>query len=252
MLKFRKMKEGNDTANDSGGLDPGSERWIRAADALELRQVAYRRILEAAARAIKRHGRFLIVLAGGNTPRAVYRMLRTGTDWSRWHVYFGDERCLPAGDAGRNDTMAAEAWLDQVPIPRDQVHAMPAELGATAAAPAYADTLRGVGVFDLVLLGLGEDGHTASLFSGRDQGVTEGAPDVLAVFDAPKPPPQRVSLSAVRLSRTRELLFLVEGESKRDAVTQWRMGADIPARAIRPVTGVDVLVEATLVSPGVD
>ncbi len=242
------MKEGNGTADIPGRLDPCGERWIRVADVLELRQVAYRRILDAAARAIKRHGRFLIVLAGGSTPRAVYRMLRTGTDWSRWHVYFGDERCLPVGDAGRNDTMAADAWLDHVPIPRDHVHAIPTELGANGAALAYAGTLHGVGVFDLVLLGLGEDGHTASLFPGRDRGVTESAPDVLAVFDAPKPPPQRVSLSATRLGRTRELLFLVAGEAKRDAVTQWRMGADIPARAIRPETGVDVLVESTLMS----
>ncbi len=250
MVNTSEMEEGNDTTDASGRLDPRGERWVRVADVLELRKVAYRRILDAAMRAIERHGRFLIVLAGGNTPRAVYRKLCTGTDWSQWHVYFGDERCLPMGDAGRNDTMAAEAWLDQVPIPRDHVHAIPAELGATAAALAYADTLYGVGAFDLVLLGLGEDGHTASLFPGRDLGVKKSAPDVLAVFDAPKPPPQRVSLSAARLSRTRELLFLVEGESKREAVTQWRMGADMPARAIRPETGVDVLAESTLLSSG--
>jgi 6-phosphogluconolactonase len=250
VVNTREMEEVNDTADAPGRLDPCGERWIRVADVQELRQVAYRRILDAAMRAIERHGRFRIVLAGGNTPRTVYRMLCTGTGWSQWHVYFGDERCLPAGDAGRNDTMAADAWLDQVPIPRNHMHAIPAELGATAAALAYADTLHDVGAFDLVLLGLGEDGHTASLFPGRNLGVTKGAPDVLAVFDAPKPPPQRVSLSAARLSRTRELLFLVEGESKREAVKQWRLGVDIPARAIRPETGVDVLVESTLLSPG--
>jgi 6-phosphogluconolactonase len=97
-----------------------------------------------------------------------------------------------------------------------------------------------------VLLGFGEDGHTASLFPGRDWGVAASAPDALAVLHAPKPPPQRVSLSAARLSRTREMLFLVEGEAKRSAVTQWRMGADIPARAIHPEAGVDVLVESAL------
>ena len=226
---------------------PGGVRWIAMADAVALRQVAYRRILDAAAHAIERCGRFLIVLAGGDTPRAIYRMLRTAqTDWSRWHVYFGDERCLPPADAGRNSRMAADAWLDHVPIPLDQVHAIPAELGASAAALACAQSLRGVGDFDLVLLGLGEDGHTASLFPGRDWGVATNAPDALAVFDAPKPPPQRVSLSAARLSRTREALFLVEGQSKRDAVMQWRVGADIPARAIQLEAGVDVLVEAIL------
>jgi 6-phosphogluconolactonase len=103
-----------------------------------------------------------------------------------------------------------------------------------------------VAEFDLVLLGLGEDGHTASLFPGHDWGVRSDAPDVIAVFDAPKPPPQRVSLSAARLSRAREVLFLVEGIAKRDAVARWRMGANIPARSIRPRAGVDVLVESRL------
>ncbi len=233
-----------DTQDNAG---PGSVRWIGGADAAALRQIAYRHILDAAARAIERRGRFLIVLAGGNTPSGIYRMLRTAaTDWSRWQVYFGDERCLPADDAERNSRMAADAWLNRAPIPQDQVHAIPAELGASAAALAYAETLRGVGDFDLVLLGLGEDGHTASLFPGRDWGVAASAPDALAVFDAPKPPPQRVSLSAARLSRTREVLFMVEGEAKRSAVARWRAGEQLPAGAIRLASGVDVLVESAL------
>ena len=231
----------------SADTTTGNTRWIGVADATALRQAADQRILAASARAIERHGRFLIVLAGGRTPRDIYRMLRgADTDWSRWHAYFGDERCLPAKDPGRNSSMAAEAWLQHVPVPTTQVHPIPVELGARAAALAYADTLRGVGDFDLVLLGLGEDGHTASLFPGHDWGMSPGATDVLAVFDAPKKPSQRVSLSAARLSRTREALFMIEGESKRDAVTQWRLGADIPARAIRPEAGVDVLVESGL------
>lgn len=226
---------------------PRGVRWIGVADAPALRQAACRRILDAATRAIERRGRFLIVLAGGNTPSAVYRMVRTAnTDWSRWHVYFGDERCLPAGDAGRNGRMAADAWLDHVAIPQEQVHPIPGELGAKAAALAYAETLHGVGDFDLVLLGLGEDGHTASLFPGRDWGGMPNAPDVLAVLDAPKPPAQRVTLSAARLSRAREVIFLVQGLSKRDAVAQWRRGAGIPARSVDPDAGVDVLVESRL------
>ncbi len=224
----------------------GGVRWIGVADAKGLRQIACRRILDTAARAIERRGRFLIVLAGGSTPRDVYGMLRTGADWSRWQVYFGDERGLPAADAGRNSVMAAEAWLDHVPIPPGQVHPIPAERGVVHAARAYAETLRGVGAFDLVLLGLGEDGHTASLFPGRDPGLGEHAPDALAVLDAPKPPPHRVSLSARRLSRARAVLFLVAGEAKRSAIEQWHAGADIPARVIQPRAGVDVLVEAML------
>ncbi len=224
-------------------------RWLPVADVAELERTACRLIVDASQRAIKERGEFLIVLAGGNTPRGVYRLLRKqSADWSRWNVYFGDERCLPAGDAGRNSKMAADEWLDHVPIPKDQVHPIPAELGATAAALAYAETLRNVSEFDLVLLGLGDDGHTASLFPGHDWGTSTDAPAVLAVFNAPKPPPERVSLSAARLSRAREVLFLIAGDDKRDAVARWRAGENIPARAIRPRGGIDVLVESKLLS----
>ena len=224
-------------------------RWLPVADVAELERTACRLIVDASQRAIKERGEFLIVLAGGNTPRGVYRLLRKqSADWSRWNVYFGDERCLPAGDAGRNSKMAADEWLDHVPIPKDQVHPIPAELGATAAALAYAETLRNVSEFDLVLLGLGDDGHTASLFPGHDWGTSSDAPAVLAVFNAPKPPPERVSLSAARLSRAREVLFLIAGDDKRDAVARWRAGENIPARAIRPRGGIDVLVESKLLS----
>jgi len=224
-------------------------RWLAVADVAELERSATQRIIDAAERAIKRRGEFLIVLAGGNTPRGVYRLLR-GQDVNLryWNVYFGDERCLPADDAERNSTMAAIEWLDQVPIPKDQVQPIPAELGASAAALAYAATLRAVGEFDLVLLGLGDDGHTASLFPDHEWGAAPDAPTALAVFNAPKPPPERVSLSAARLSRAREVLFLVAGDAKREAVKRWRVGENIPARSIRPSAGVDVLLESKALS----
>ncbi len=142
--------------------------------------------------------------------------------------------------------MAGDAWLDFVSVPAVQLHAIPAETGAVQAARAYAETLRAVGEFDLVLLGLGEDGHTASLFPGREWGRAADSPDALAVFEAPKPAPQRVTLSAARLSRARQVMFLVCGEAKHRAIVDWRAGKDIPARAITPVAGVDVLVESGL------
>ncbi|HEX9626186.1 MAG TPA: 6-phosphogluconolactonase [Acidiferrobacterales bacterium] len=215
-------------------------RWHLYADSLRLAERAARAILAAAREAIAARGRFRIVLAGGTTPRAVYaRLAAAATDWPAWEIWFGDERCLPAADAGRNNRMAADVWLDRVPIPPESVHAIPAEQGAAAAAAAYARALAPLPGFDLVLLGLGEDGHTAGLFPARDW---NGAA-VLAVGDAPKPPPERVSLSAATLSRGAQTLFLVSGDSKRDAVAAWRAGAAIPAAAIRPAGGVDVLLD---------
>ena len=203
------------------------------------------RILAAADTAIRAGGQFRVVLAGGNTPRAAYQRLRDArADWGAWHIYFGDERCVPRDDPARNSRMAEQAWLDHVAIPALQRHPIPAELGALAAARAYGASLRSVAAFDLVLLGLGEDGHTASLFPGHDWGESRGSPAALAVLDAPKPPRERVSLSAARLSDTRDVLFMVSGASKREALAQWRAGAGIPARAITPAEGVDVLVAA--------
>ncbi|HEX7044568.1 MAG TPA: 6-phosphogluconolactonase [Burkholderiales bacterium] len=216
-------------------------RWHIYPSLADLERRAAAAILRAAAQAIVAHGRFAVVLAGGHTPRGVYaRLADAEADWPKWHVYFGDERCRPAGHSERNDRMAREAWLDRVALPPQQIHAIPTELGAGEAARRYAETLARVETFDLVLLGLGEDGHTASLFPGRETG---GA-DILAVQDAPKPPPERVSLGAARLSRARQVLFLVAGAEKRDAVAAWRRGEAIPASAIAPAAGVDILLDA--------
>ena len=204
-------------------------------------------MLESAARAIDERGRFVVVLAGGNTPRDLYEQMRNAkTDWSRWHVWFGDERCAARDDSERNARMAQAAWLDRVTIPEAQVHPIAGERGAGEGARRYVAELAGVGTFDIVLLGLGEDGHTASLFPGHDPGRDADAASALAVFGAPKAPPERVSLSARRLSDAREVMFLVNGESKRDAVQRWRRGEAIPASMIVPQRGVDVLVDASL------
>ncbi len=225
-------------------------RWHALSDRLALNCAAAAGIVAAADRAIRARGQYHVVLAGGDTPRGAYRRLREASaDWSRWHIYFGDERCLPADDPGRNSRMAGEDWLDWISVPAAQVHVIPAERGPVQAAGAYAKTLRKVGEFDLVLLGLGEDGHTASLFPGHEWGRAPGSPDALAVVNAPKPPPQRVTLSAARLSRARQVTFLVSGEAKHRAVLDWRNAEDIPARAISPAAGVDVLVESALLQP---
>lgn len=225
-----------------------SVRWHVFPDDASLGANALARVLAVARDAIGRHGAFDIVLAGGNTPRKLYRALRRAdADWSAWHVWYGDERCAPPNDPERNSRMARDEWLDHVAIPAANVHAIPAERGAREAAVLYARELRTADTFDLVLLGLGEDGHTASLFPGHDWGTHADSPDAIAVFDAPKPPPQRVSLSAQRLSNARAVLFLVEGAGKRDAVAAWKRGDAIPAASIAPKSGVDVLLDVAAV-----
>ena len=222
-------------------------RWHGYHTVAELEQAAAQAILRAAQQAISQRGAFHIVLAGGTSPRRVYELLRRAdADWAAWHVYFGDERCLPPGHAQRNSRMAALAWLDHVAIPPDQIHPISAEMGAQNAASAYARIVAGIGLFDLVLLGLGEDGHTASLFPDHDWGNTPDAPATIAVFDSPKPPPQRISLSAFRLGAARQVMFLVTGAAKQQTVKDWRNGVAIPAAAITPANGVDVYIEAAL------
>ncbi len=216
-------------------------RWHVLDDPQAVAGQAAQRILAAAARAIAERGAFRIVLAGGRTPEAAYRLLvGADTDWSRWEIFFGDERCLPVDDAERNSRMAAQAWLDHVAIDKTRIHPIPAERGAEAAAQAYAEQLQAAMPFDMVLLGMGEDGHTASLFPGQQHAAEE---PVHAVHNAPKPPPDRVSLSRRALSDAREVLILVTGGGKRDAVRAWKSGGTLPVASIRGHAGVDVLID---------
>lgn len=222
----------------------GRIRWHLHDDAAAATDTACRALATLAAQALGDSGRFSIVLAGGATPRALYRAAaKLDTDWRRWDFFFGDERCLPRGDAQRNDRLALEAWLDSLPIRSAQVHAIPAELGPDVGAARYAETLAGVGTFDVVILGCGADGHTASLFPGQPLGAEAGAPDALAVHEAPKPPAERVTMSAARLARARATLLLAFGREKRDALEALRDGADVPLRATIGESGLDVFTD---------
>ncbi len=214
-------------------------QWHLFDDAPAVAREAARRILAAVDKAISLQGKFSIVLAGGSTPEATYRLLvDADTDWSKWHIYFGDERCLPMDDAERNSVMATSSWLDHVTIPDKNIHPIPAEQGAEAGASAYGLLIADALPFDLVLLGMGEDGHTASLFPGQRH---PGSELVHAVHDAPKPPPDRVSLSRKALSDCRELLILVTGAGKKEAVTGWKHGEDLPIASIGAHDTVDIL-----------
>ena len=216
------------------------QRWHIFNDFDALADEVITRLSRCASEAIAERGAFSIVLAGGNTPQTIYRELpELATDWRSWFVYFGDERCLPIGDNERNDTMAHRCWLDHAPIPRQQIFAIPAQLGANAGAAAYANILAHVSAFDVVLLGLGQDGHTASLFPG----LSQSADPAFGVHGAPKLPRDRISMNAARLSNARDVWFLASGEDKRAALQQLQNGEPIPAAAITPTGGVDIFTD---------
>jgi len=198
-------------------------------------------ILNAAKQAITERGAFKLVLAGGTTPEKVYRLLaETQADWANWHIYYGDERCLPVNHPDRNSLMAEQAFLNKVTIPREQIFTIPAESAPVTAAKQYQQTVASALPFDMVLLGMGEDGHTASLFPNHHHNKDELAH---AVYNSPKPPPERVSLSAKALSDTRQLLFLITGANKQDAVKAWRAGELLPVATIIPKQPIDIYID---------
>jgi 6-phosphogluconolactonase len=214
-------------------------RWIEFANAESVAQETVQRVLKSAQQAIQDRGVYRLVLAGGRTPEAAYKMLATGGhDFSKWEIYYGDERCLSVDNADRNSKMAADAWLNQFDFAG--VFPIPAESGSQQGAAQYADTIKSILPFDTVLLGIGEDGHTASLFPGH---VHQTEELTHAVADAPKPPPDRVSLSANALSQAREVIFIITGAGKVDAVKGWKSGTDLPVTHIMPTTGVDILID---------
>ena len=225
-----------------------NSRWHVLPSSEEVAVAVYEKILKAAEQAIAEHGSFKIVLAGGSTPEKVYRLLaKASSDWSKWFIYHGDERCLPVDHADRNSLMVIQSLLQSVAIPDSQVFNIPAELGPELGAKAYADVVAEALPFDMVLLGMGEDGHTASLFPGHVHDVEQLTH---AVYNSPKPPPERVSISAKALSDTKELIYIITGANKQEAVKAWRAGDDLPVANITPQNSVDIYIDADAYNEG--
>ena len=202
----------------------------------------------SAAEATKARGRFVAALAGGSTPTAMYRRLANGLagpiDWSRVHLFWTDERLVPADHPESNFRMVQEAMLRHVPIPSDNIH-RPQTAGCDAeqAARGYEAELRAFFgdqpvEFDWVLLGLGEDGHVASLFPAAAT-LQETARPVVAVTDSPKPPPMRVTLTLPVLNAAREVHFMVSGDRKRAIYSKISVEVDgqLPAQRVCPRDG---------------
>ncbi len=202
---------------------------IRHADADALASAVARRLTASIVQAQAERGIAHVVLTGGGIGTAVLAALAASTEisqinWQRIHLWWGDERYVPEGDAERNETGAREALIDHVPIPPAHVHAMAGPDRAASveeSAAAYASVLDEAGAgsipqFDVLLLGIGPDAHVASLFPGHPAWHEPGS--VVAVHDSPKPPPLRVSMSLATLNRAREAWVLASGKSKEEAV----------------------------------
>ena len=201
-----------------------------------------------AAEALRQRGRFVVALAGGKSFLPSYRILSepapSAADvWPRTHVFFGDERCVPDGHPDRNDASVQQALLRHVPVPPENIHRVPAT--SEDAAERYEAEIRRVAghpgepvpSFDLILLGLGPDGHTAALFPGHPA-VEEARRLVVRVEGAPKRPASRISFTIPLINAARCVVFLVTGANKAEAYFAARAGQrNVPAGRVNPLFG---------------
>ncbi len=214
-------------------------------DAALAAAAAAQEVARLAAASLRDEGRFSMVLSGGSTPRGLYRLLadeplRSLVDWSRVDVFWGDERCVPPDHPESNFRLARQALLSRVPIPGDRIHRVRGEDEPSRAAKAYdAELRRHAGdppLFSLLLLGLGADGHTASLFPGSPALEDDGR--LVAAVRAPSEPSRRITLTPLALRCSAEVLVLTVGRNKAGALAR-TLGADpdadpTPAAAVVP------------------
>ena len=212
-----------------------------------LAQKAATRFIALAEQARQEHRPFRVSLAGGNTPVALCKTLsssyRTQVVWSNIEFFFGDERAVPPDHPDSNFRLISEALFRPTGIPSRQIHRMRGEMeDLDAAAELYSEELMPLATddlprFDLVLLGMGPDGHTASLFPNNAV-LEERTRWVVPVFDSPKPPPRRLTLTLPVLNAARQVIFLVAGTDKAPAVREVLQGKapaeQYPAKLVRP------------------
>ena len=170
-----------------------------------------------------------VALPGGNTPKYCLTYLADkNLPWDKIHWYLGDERCAAKGDAQRNDVMLEKYLWSK--ITDSHIYRMPTEMGAEEAAAAYRDVIAGFDHFDIAFLGIGEDGHTASLFPGN--AALEDVRSVVPVYHSPKPPGERVSLSVGTLKQTSIRVVLLSGNEKAPIITRIKAGEALPINSL--------------------
>jgi 6-phosphogluconolactonase len=231
-------------------------RNIKIFDTPELlAQSAAEVLIRCADEAKKLRGRFSVALSGGGTPAGLYNLLAEGDyscrlNWKTIHFFWGDERCVPPNHSESNYRAARESLLDHVPVPAGNIHRIRGELNPCVAAERYEEDLRDffqtehtgqskIPRFDLVLLGMGSDGHTASLFPGKDP-VRERNRWVIAYYvDLLKG--WRITMTPVLINNALSVIFIVSGQDKAEALKEVLTGAYrpdvLPAQIIRPESG---------------
>ena len=204
-------------------------KWHISKDFEEASQAAADFIVKKIQHSLQTNNSCHIVLPGGNTPAKSLELLaKENLPWEKIHWYLGDERCYPIGYEERNDVMLEKNLWSHLAVAN--VHVIPAELGADVAANLYREVISSIDSFDIVFLGMGEDGHTASLFPGNK--ALADTRSVVPVFDAPKEPAERVSLSLATLKRAETRMVLACGESKAEMLVRIKQGEDFPVNSI--------------------
>ena len=217
-------------------------------DAAGVATMVASRLLATVQEALAERGRADLALTGGSMGSALVAALtehpdRDIVDWTKVRAWWGDERYLPAGDPDRNDTQNDAAGLSTLGLLTEHIHRVAgpdASASAEESAAAYEQSLRehGGGEWDVVLLGVGPDGHVASLFPGHPAQLADTSL-AIAVHDSPKPPPTRVSLTLGCLSRSRQVWFVVAGDEKAEAVAKGVQGADPRESSAAQVRGFE-------------
>ena len=226
-------------------------------DINELSQFAANSFIEMANQSIAERGRFLVALSGGSTPMQLYKLLGESfhdkVDWSHVHFFWGDERCVPVDDSGNSYGQTKKVLFDKINIPAENIHRVLSELEPDSAAKEYANALSVFAEsplawprFDLALLGMGDDGHTASLFPNSP--VEVDSPTLAVTANYQGRPANRVTLTPKVLNSSRNIMFLVTGKSKAITLSKVLNGAympeELPAQRIAPKDGnLDWLID---------
>lgn len=216
-------------------------------DRLSLSAAVANHVAALAEQAIAARGRFTVALSGGSLPKLVFPPFIAATvqtAWTAWHVCFADERCVPLEHADSNYLLVRQHLLDHVPIPPAQIYTINPALDPVIMAETYQQQFQTLFAeattfpqFDLILLGMGPDGHTASLFPGHAL-LHERQKWVAAILDSPKPPSARITLTLPVINQARQVIFVAAGESKVQPLQQIAQQPDsLPAGLVQPING---------------